>query len=297
MRISIYFAFFLFLGLMACEQGSKTLQTPSGYEYINHTNLGGETAQPGEYVYFHAQMRNGDSIIMTSRQQSSAPFIQIPMEEATQQRKPSPVEDVLKELSVGDSATVMINIDTLPQKPQGFEDVSVLYYDVVVTEILTKEAFDSKKEEEIAEQNRAIEELQGRRADVEALTNEKLEAYKAGTLGDELKETESGLKYIILEEGTGAEAEPGNTVDVHYYGLLTDGTRFDDSFSRGQVFNFPLGANRVIKAWDEGIDLLNVGSKAVLFVPSELGYGERGAPPTIPPNAELVFYVELEGVK
>jgi len=294
MRISIYFALFLFVGLMACEEGGKTMQTAGGYEYINHTGLEGTTPQPGEYVYFHAQMRNGDSVVYGSRMQGAEPFVQIP-EAANPQRKASPVEDVLTELSVGDSATVMLNLDTLPEKPRGFEDVSTLYYDVVVTDILSKEAFQEKKAAEQAEQNAAIEALKGRQAEVESLTKEKLNDYKAGSL-ENLQETNSGLKYVILEEGTGAEAEPGNNVDVHYYGMLPDGTRFDDSFSRGEAFNFPLGAGRVIRAWDEGIDLLSVGSKAILFVPAELGYGERGAPPTIPPNSELVFYVELQGV-
>ena len=157
MRISIYFALFLFIGLMACEEGGKTLQTASGYEYINHTGLEGETPQPGDYVYFHAQMRNGDSVVYGSRMQGAEPFVQIP-EGENPQRKASPVEDVLTELSVGDSATVMLNLDTLPQKPRGFEDVSTLYYDVVVTEILNKEAFQEKKAEEERERGRKGEE-------------------------------------------------------------------------------------------------------------------------------------------
>ncbi len=104
--------------------------------------------------------------------------------------------------------------------------------------------------------------------------------------------TESGLKYKIIQNGTGQRAKAGDNVLVHYTGKLTNDTIFDSSVKRGQPFKFKLGAGQVIKGWDEGIALLNIGDKAVLTIPSELGYGERGAG-TIPPNATLIFEVEL----
>ena len=109
--------------------------------------------------------------------------------------------------------------------------------------------------------------------------------------------TESGLEYIEMEAGTGAQAEAGKMVDVHYTGKLQDGTVFDSSVSRGVPISFQLGAGRVIKGWDEGIALMKVGGKAQLIIPPELGYGDRGAGGVIPPNATLVFDVELVEVK
>ncbi|HSL46233.1 MAG TPA: FKBP-type peptidyl-prolyl cis-trans isomerase [Anaerolineales bacterium] len=108
--------------------------------------------------------------------------------------------------------------------------------------------------------------------------------------------TASGLEYIELEEGTGAQAEAGKTVSVHYTGKFQDGRVFDSSVSRGEPITFPLGAGRVIKGWDEGIALMKVGGKAQLIIPPELAYGERGAGGVIPPNATLVFDVELVSV-
>lgn len=296
MRITISFALgCMLLWFTSCE--SETLKSPNGFEYINHTNLGEGKPEPGDYVYFHAQMRNGDSIMMSSRDQGQTPFVQIPPADAPQTQAPNPVMDVIGQLANGDSATIMIRIDTLPQKPPGFEDTDVLYYDVVVTDVVGQDAFMERQAAEQAEQQKAVAALQGRKEEVLTATNEVREAYNNGTLGDRLQETPSGLKYVVLEEGTGKKAEPGRPVDVHYYGMLADGTEFDNSFSRGQVFNFPLGAGQVIQGWDEGVALLSEGAKAVFMVPAELGYGERGAPPTIPPGAELVFYVELEQVK
>lgn len=109
--------------------------------------------------------------------------------------------------------------------------------------------------------------------------------------------TASGLKYTDLQVGTGAEAKPGQTAVVHYTGTLTDGKQFDSSKDRNQPFSFPLGAGRVIKGWDEGVAGMRVGGKRLLVVPPELGYGARGAPPTIPPGATLRFEVELLDVR
>ncbi len=109
--------------------------------------------------------------------------------------------------------------------------------------------------------------------------------------------TPSGLKYIDLVVGEGAEATPGRSVKVHYTGWLKDGKKFDSSVDRGQPFEFPLGAGRVIKGWDEGVAGMKVGGKRKLIIPAQLGYGSRGAGGVIPPNAELTFDVELLGVR
>jgi peptidylprolyl isomerase len=113
---------------------------------------------------------------------------------------------------------------------------------------------------------------------------------------EDTMKTASGLEYIEVQAGTGAQAEAGKTVSVHYTGKLQDGKVFDSSVSRGEPISFPLGAGRVIKGWDEGIALMKVGGKAQLIIPPDLAYGERGAGGVIPPNATLVFDVELVSV-
>lgn len=105
--------------------------------------------------------------------------------------------------------------------------------------------------------------------------------------------TDSGLQYVDLEVGDGASPQTGQTVVVHYTGTLEDGTKFDSSRDRNRPFSFKIGVGQVIKGWDEGVASMQVGGRRKLIVPPDLGYGDRGAGGVIPPNATLIFDVEL----
>jgi FKBP-type peptidyl-prolyl cis-trans isomerase FkpA len=109
--------------------------------------------------------------------------------------------------------------------------------------------------------------------------------------------TESGLKYRDVAVGNGREAALGDTATVHYTGWLTDGKKFDSSVDRKEPFSFRVGAGQVIKGWDEGVAGMKVGGKRKLTIPPQLGYGARGAGGVIPPNATLIFDVELLGLR
>ena len=136
----------------------------------------------------------------------------------------------------------------------------------------------------------------GAKAEREAAAKKKAEELLE-ELATGFDKTDSGLRYQIIQKGDGAKAEKGNTVSVHYKGSLPDGTVFDSSYKRNQPIDFPLGMGHVIPGWDEGIALLQVGDKARFVIPPYLGYGERGAGGVIPPNATLIFDVELVNVK
>lgn len=106
--------------------------------------------------------------------------------------------------------------------------------------------------------------------------------------------TESGLKYVVTEAGTGTEKPTkGQSVTAHYSGYLLDGSKFDSSVDRNQPFVFPVGAGMVIMGWDEAFSDMTKGEKRTLIIPPELGYGANGYPPVIPPSATLIFDVEL----
>jgi FKBP-type peptidyl-prolyl cis-trans isomerase FkpA len=109
--------------------------------------------------------------------------------------------------------------------------------------------------------------------------------------------TESGLKYTDLKEGEGAAAKKGDTVEVYYTGWLTDGKKFDSSVDRKEPFTFKLGAGMVIKGWDEGVAGMKAGGKRKLTIPPDLAYGKKGFPGAIPPDATLIFEIELLKIK
>ena len=142
----------------------------------------------------------------------------------------------------------------------------------------------------------AFRQFTGAKAEREAKAKQEQEA-----LVDEISagfdKTESGLRYKIIQKGDGTKAEKGKTVAVHYKGMFADGTEFDNSYKRGNPIEFPVGMGNVIGGWDEGIQLLQVGDKARFVIPSHLAYGDQGAGGVIPPNATLVFDVELMKVK
>jgi len=264
--------------LSAC--GGSYEETESGIKFTNHTNGGGEKPVPGDLVYFHAQMRNGDSVVFGSRQYGQTPSINISA--LANGKYASPVEEILTYIGAGDSITMLVDLDTIDPKPKGFENTNVMYYDIVLLDVVSTAKINSVKAQEGA---------------IGAMLQETVANYNNGVLNADINTTDSGLKYIIHQEGSGKSAVAGKEVKVHYYGITTDGNPFDNSYSRGQPFGFVLGAGMVIPGWDEGIALLKEGAKATLFIPSELGYGEQGAPPVIPPNSELIFYVELQKVQ
>ena len=169
----------------------------------------------------------------------------------------------------------------------------------------TVEQGDSMKEVAIvrigeeAEKWNAVEtfrQFTGAKAEREVAAN-KAQDEMMGKLSEGFDETDSGLRYKIIQKGEGGKPEKGQTVSVHYKGMFSDGGVFDDSYKRGAPIDFPVGQGNVIPGWDEGIMLLNKGDKARFVIPSSLAYGEAGAGGVIPPNATLVFDVELMDIK
>jgi FKBP-type peptidyl-prolyl cis-trans isomerase FkpA len=272
----------------------KESKSPLGYVFTHHVNTKGAKPEKGDYVLFHLTVRTADSTIMQTRDQGGpAPSFQVPKTEEEksmyQNELQKMIYDVLSVLAKGDSVTIAYGMDTIPadQKPPALADVKEIYYDLVIIDIMKEEDYRRQQEEESKKMMVIAEEKV-------AFAQNVREQYYAGSNAQEVKSTASGLKYIMHEEGSGSNPKTGESVSVHYIGMLKDGNIFDQSYERGQPIDFPLGVGQVIKGWDEGIGLLKPGGKATLIIPANLGYGEAGSPPVIPENAELVFYVELQ---
>ena len=176
---------------------------------------------------------------------------------------------------------------------EGQDVVDAIAQDDKIIEIdIIRKGVNAKKFDSKAIFDKELEKLEKQAAEKAKKAKEAIDELKKGA-----KVTSSGLAYKIIKKGTGAKAEAGKTVSVHYTGKLSNGTKFDSSYDRNQPIEFELGRGRVIKGWDEGISLLNVGSKATFIIPPDLAYGARGAGGVIPPNATLIFDVELVEIK
>lgn len=201
------------------------------------------------------------------------------------------IDEAIGTLSEGSKAIVVV------PSSMGFADqgqgnlvppYATLVYNVEIIDVMSKAEFEKEQAEEKQKQEQM-------KAQAKADEKVKLEKYLKDNNVTQ-KPTASGLYFIEKTKGTGAKAEPGKTVRVHYTGRLLDGTKFDSSVDRNEPFEFMLGQGQVIPGWDEGIGMLQVGGKATLIIPSELGYGEQDMG-VIPPYSPLVFDVELIDVK
>ena len=280
------------LMMVSCATEPERAMSPRGFEYIKHVSSGGEVVKPGEYAYFNIVMRHKDSVLNSSYGESDMPRIRIPSAEEYTEQTPV-VVDALAIMAKGDSVTLFYPLDSLENVPPAFADIDVIEYDLIMEDIKDEMAYEAEMNAAMQEREAAAKQLQERLPEVSALAAETLAAYNKGTLN--VTKTPSGLEYIIHEEGTGARPSNGDMTAVQYFGTFMDGKKFDSSFDSGRAFSFPIGQQRAIGGWDEGIAYLKEGAKASLIVPPSLGYGETGYM-DIPGNTTLYFYVELEKV-
>lgn len=279
----------LIMALYSCQTEQVKL-TDSGYEYVTCVDLEGNPASEGDFVFVHAKLFAGDSLLFDTREQGEATPLQMPTAN-TPRGQLAPLLDVVALMSIGDSMRFDYPLDSFKaQRPQVEPGVEHVTYDIVVTDIMTPDAFQTWR----ANQMRKNEE---RYADIAEFVEGVFRDYKAGALDDQIRFTDSGLGYVVHEAGVDQPAEKGQVVDAQYYGILaSDGEMFDNSFQRGQPFTFQVGMGMVIPGWDEGFQLFGPGTKATLFIPSELGYGDRASGP-IPANSDLIFYIEVQNVR
>jgi FKBP-type peptidyl-prolyl cis-trans isomerase len=293
--ILVWVASFLVVscGDMGSGSNGKMSQTRHGFEIEMIKDVKGEAAAENDVILFGMKVYAKDSLLTsTFGDEYDQEFKWLPIEERDKMN--NPVVDAFELMSEGDSVHVYLPADSLKGNKFGLVSGDKLKYLLKINKILKGDdyAVYAQERQQKLQAERAI--IQARAEEVNELVSGVLAQFKSKSLGSDLIQDPSGLEYVIHEEGTGEKPTQGEKVNVHYYGVLEDGTMFDNSFRRGQVFSFPLGVGQVIPGWDKGIALLNKGSKATLFIPFEMAYGAAGKPPTIPEKSNLVFYVELE---
>lgn len=280
---------------MACNTDTDQAKvegiTEDGFRYnIFKTGTSDALPEPTQYVYFKAGVLLDDTSVLQPL--SEIVRFQIPSD-TTPVTEANPIVDILRQMSPGDSANVYVDLDSIPQAKMQFPDNKFINNYFLVQDIVDEEtaldAIAKEKEESMVQMQKAKE----KSSRVDSLVNLYLDKYKKGELDSDLQKLDDGLEIYTIVPGSGDPV--GNSqVEVHYWGVLKDnGQMFDNSYERGMPFPLTVGAGSVIKGWDEGVAKLHPGEEALLFIPSELGYGEQGAGGDIPANADLVFFVEV----
>lgn len=265
--------------------------TQDGFRYnIYKTGSSNLKAKPTEYVYFKAGVMLDDTSVLQPL--SEIIRFQIPSDTVAPDQA-NPIIEILKQMSPGDSANVYVDLDSIPQAKMQFPGNKFINNYFLVEDIVSEEtaldAIAKEKEENMV----LMQKAQAKSGQVDSLVNLYLAKYKKGELAGDLQTLDSGLEIYTVVPGSG-EPVGNNQVEVHYWGVLEDnGKMFDNSYDRGMPFPLTVGAGSVIKGWDEGVAKLHPGEEALLFIPSELGYGEQGAGNDIPANSDLVFFVEV----
>jgi len=304
-----------FATLTACNKGDgEFAKTKSGIEYKIYKKEGGKyvfkTVANGvdptfksridKFLTGHLSYRTGkDSVLEDTRKKIGAP-VPLPLMELKQMGGP---EEAFSLLQPGDSGVFRFSADSLFKGPGRTVPGYLKKAGNVVVMTLATEKLIDRKEADLMQQELQQKMMAKQQQEMMSYAAEQLKKddvvlqdyIKKNNLT--VKKTPSGIYYQILKAGAGANAKPGQKVSVNYTGTLLSGKEFDSSAKVGKPFEFPLGQGQVIPGWDEGIALLNKGSRAILLIPSTLAYGQRGAGADIPADSPLRFEVELVDVK
>jgi FKBP-type peptidyl-prolyl cis-trans isomerase len=282
LKFKLFLAFsFVFVLVNAHAQNT----TEHGYRYTHHLQKGGAKPKRGEAILANVDVYVGNFLLSTSKKNPGGVYrYDIPAESEKVNHYP-PLMDAALLMGKGDSLTIFQNVDENMRQylPPAEKESKEIRFEIVLLEIVSLE--------QKAAAARALEASVKQIADkVQA----KAKAYAAGAFKTELTTLPSGLKMLVENIGTGATIQEGEAIQVHYYGCLTDGAPFDNSYSRRQPLQFPAGTGAMISGFDEGVMHLNHGARAYLFIPPALGYGDQeAANGTIPANSELVFFIEI----
>lgn len=289
MRISLILLTMCCVYCFSCQKSNKST-TLHGYVFERHVAKGGRQPKVGEHAYFHAITMVGDSVLENTH---IYPFIPAMRIEINPDREVAAIVEALEEMGIGDSITLYIPIDSLPFAPAMFQSFKEIKHVLSLVDIKNEEEFKQDMTVRQAFLNKLADSLASR----EASTRERLIAvirdYNEKRLDGKLQTTESGLKYMIIKEGTGAVPESGDMVEINYVGGLTNEFIFDASFNKGQPYVYRLNTGQVIKGWDRAVEKFNEGTEAFIMVPPSLAYGAAGSSPNIPPDSELIFYINL----
>jgi FKBP-type peptidyl-prolyl cis-trans isomerase len=281
-------AFFLLiinaLFLLGCAEAQdvQELRTTQGYRFFHHVRKGGPQPKVGEKAVMAVDVWVGKHLLSSSRKTGNGTY-EYEIGDTSQMEHVPPVIEAAMLMGIGDSATIYQPIDDYMRQfiPPTSRNEKEIHFDIVLLGV--RDLTEQQREKMAAmESTRKIREM------VQATVLQ----YTLGNLDKQLRTLPSGLKMLVSAPGNGPKVREGEAVQVHYMGCLTDGNVFQNSYESRKPLDFPAGTGQMIPGFDEGVMQMQHGGRAYLFVPAQLGYGAKGSS-SVPPNAELIFYVEV----
>ncbi|WP_340153612.1 FKBP-type peptidyl-prolyl cis-trans isomerase [uncultured Marivirga sp.] len=294
--------------IVACDSQTQE-KTEDGVEYVLIESGEGGSFEEGDFAIFSIKIVDSkDSVMIDSERDGELP---VQINDSILSTR-GPLFSILKELQIGDSIKTKLSASQVLTEgfrqpiSQDKDKAERLTVFAKTLEKLDTAGFMAWQQQKRTE---AMEEMQKKAEEQKGIDDQLIKDFLAQK-NIEANRTESGLFYIVTQEGSGEQPQQGDSVSVNYVGKLMDGTVFDTSYEElaqeagvynenrtYSPFSFPIGKRQVIAGWDEGLMLLNEGSKATFYIPSGLAYGQRGSGRRIPPNSPLIFDVELVEVK
>ncbi len=267
--------------------------TQNGFPYVHHIQNNGRKPVPGEYVYYFLEIYgvydslSAPSFLEGSQQQSRI------LKPDQKEGFVNPVIDVLDLVSVGDSISIKVSPDYVKELQPGYVDFDHLNFCLKIHAIKAGEEHSKLQIEKFNKRKEKLLAIQSDMKNFIAKHQKTITDFKAGKLGDNLKTTSTGLKYVIHEPGTGPLLKPGNRINFFYCGLLMDGKVFENTFETGTISSTQVSSGQTMLAFEEVVNYLRSGAKVSLFAPYKLAYGDDGFPPNVPPETDVMFYMEI----
>lgn len=246
--------------------------TQSGLHYYFHEQNDGIKPQVGDEIHYNMTVRKGTEELNSNRKKEMMPL----------SPKKNPILQAFKIMSLGDSMTIAVFVDSLPHlMSERFESGDTMFVDLRITDIRKKQDVEDEINEMLDKADRVTKNVRGH---IKNFVNGKLTCTK----------TESGLQYVVEEQGEGKAVKNANRASMHYAVFLPNGRELESTFRKGspKAFYFDKKRTQTVPGFTEGLALLNAGSRATLIIPYDLAYGEKGRGP-IPPESDIIIYVEL----
>ena len=286
---NVYYTTILFITLFSCVEREKVLDNGVKLKYFK--NGSGQEIEDGQIVMINLQYFDYDGNELLNKVGNDPVVLQ----KDSSWESSGIIYNVIDNLVKGDSVFFQLTTEQFfknaPQSvevPDSVKNKMISFY-CGIQDVMSQNEFEDFQR---IQYEKMQQEMEQQSNDQLSIDLELIDNYlKENNIT--AKSAESGLRYVITKMGSGENAAPGDNVTVHYTGMLLNGEKFDSSLDRNQPFSFQLGQGMVIRGWDEGITYFNKGSEGTLYIPSTLGYGASGAGGVIPPNAVLIFEIQV----